>query len=89
MNALITGASAGLGKEIALILSKKGYHIITVSRNKEKMEQNFSAIKQKTIISLDLSLPENCFKLYEILKNQNIDIFINNARYSIIGTPFI
>lgn len=85
MNALITGASDGLGKEIALILAEKGYHIIAVARNKQKMQQNFLAIKQKTIISLDLSLPENCFKLYEMLKNQNIDIFINNAGYGIFS----
>ncbi len=56
MNALITGASQGIGKEMALILAKKGYHIIAVARNKEEMEQNFRHIKEKTIIGLDLSL---------------------------------
>lgn len=85
MKALITGASEGIGKEMALILAEKGYHIITVARNKEKMEQNFKHIKEKTIISLDLSLKENCFLLYEQLKNEDIEILINNAGYGIFG----
>ncbi|MDE6357364.1 MAG: SDR family NAD(P)-dependent oxidoreductase [Eubacteriales bacterium] len=85
MNALITGASDGIGKEMALILAERGYHIIAVARNKEKMEQSFKNIKKKTIISLDLSLQENCFKLYEQLKSEKIDILINNAGYGIFG----
>lgn len=85
MKALITGASDGIGKEMALILSQKGYHIITVARNKEKMEQNFKHIKEKTIISLDLSNTKNCFLLYDKLKNEDIDILINNAGYGIFG----
>lgn len=85
MKALITGASQGIGKDMALILAEKGYHIIIVARNKEKMEQNFKHIKEKTIISLDLSLKENCFLLYKQLKNENIEILINNAGYGIFG----
>lgn len=85
MKALITGESQGIGKEMALILAKKGYHIIVVARNKEEMEQNFRHIKEKTIIGLDLSLEENCFLLYEKLKNEDIYILINNAGYGVFG----
>ena len=49
------------------------------------MEKNFKHIKEKTIINLDLSLNENCFKLYEQLKNKEIDILINNVGYGIFG----
>lgn len=85
MKALITGASTGIGKEMALILAEKGYHIIIVSRNKNKLEQNFQNIKNKTIIPLDLSLEKNAFLLYDKLKNENIEILINNVGYGIFG----
>jgi len=39
MKALITGASSGIGREIALYLSDLGYDIIVVARNKEKLKQ--------------------------------------------------
>ncbi len=82
-NALITGASDGIGKDMAIILSNMGYNIIVVARNKQKMEQAFKNIKNCTIISMDLSIIENCYKLYNQAKD--IDILINNAGYGVFG----
>lgn len=82
-NALITGASDGIGKDMAIILSNMGYNIIVVARNKQKMEQAFKNIKNCTIISMDLSIIENCYKLYNQVKD--IDILINNAGYGVFG----
>ena len=81
--ALITGASQGIGKEMAFILSKKGYHIIVVARDRKKLEDTFKNIKNCTIIDMDLSITKNWYKLYEQAKN--IDILINNAGYGIFG----
>lgn len=83
--ALITGASDGIGKDMAIILSNMGYNIITVARNKEKMEQAFKHINNCLIIPMDLSIPENCYKLYNITKEKNIDVLINNAGYGVFG----
>lgn len=83
--ALITGASDGIGRDMSYILSNMGYHIIVVARNKEKMEKNFKNIKNKTIIAMDLSLTENCYNLYNMVKDKNIDILINNAGYGVFG----
>ncbi len=83
--ALITGASDGIGKHMAIILANKGYNIIVVARNREKMEQAFKSVKNCTIISMDLSVIENCYKLYNETKNKNITILINNAGYGVFG----
>ena len=81
MKVLITGASSGMGRDMARYLASSGHELFLVARRKERLE----ALKKEltnvkvTIISLDLSKKENCFKLYEKLKNENIDFLINNA----------
>lgn len=85
MKALITGASDGIGKDMAIILSNMGYEIIVVARSREKMEQAFSHIKNCKIICMDLSVLDNCYKLYNTVKNENIEILINNAGYGVFG----
>ena len=86
MKALVTGASSGIGEEIAKELGKRGYDIILVARNEEKLKDVASKIKTNTrIITMDLSNKENCQKLYEETKNEDIDILINNAGFGVHG----
>lgn len=86
MKALVTGASSGIGEEIAKELGKRGYDIILVARNEEKLKDVASKIKTNTrIIIMDLSNKENCKKLYEETKNEDIDILINNAGFGVHG----
>lgn len=86
MKALVTGASSGIGEEIAKELGKRGYDIILVARNEEKLKDVASKIKTNTrIITMDLSNKENCEKLYEETKNEDIDILINNAGFGVHG----
>ncbi len=86
MTALVTGASSGIGKDMALILSNLGYDLILVSRNKQELLLVQKLVKTNSkIISLDLSVEENCFNLFEEVKNKNIDILINNAGFGIYG----
>lgn len=86
MKVLITGASSGIGKDMAEIYSQKGYELILVARNKEKMEEHALRLKGKIkIIALDLSEPEACFQLYNKVKNEKIDILINNAGFGVFG----
>lgn len=85
MKALITGASSGLGKEMAKILSKQEIELILVAREQEKLEEVQKELKTKTqIICMDLSLAENCVELYKQVGD--IDILINNAGFGTTGS---
>ena len=86
MRALITGASSGIGKFIALYLNDLGYELYLVSKSKKELDKVFKDIKGTiTTIELDLSKEENCISLYEQLKNENIDILVNNAGFGDAG----
>lgn len=86
MKALITGASSGLGRNFSIILSEMGYDLILVARRKKKLETLKKELKTNVeIITLDISSSYNCMKLYEQVKNEDIDILINNAGFGVFG----
>ena len=86
MKALITGASAGIGKEMAKYLSKQGVDLVLVARDKEKLlevKQSINSDVNIELISLDLSDGENCIELFKNV--QDIDILINNSGFGTCG----
>lgn len=86
MKALITGASSGIGKNMAYVLANKGIDLILVARNKEEMLKIKENVKVNVlVIELDLLKEKNIFKLYEMCKDENIDILINNAGFGLFG----
>ena len=86
MIALITGASSGIGADMARILSEKGYDLILVARNKRKMESLSKELKTNVeIIPMDISSTYNCTELYNMVKKKDIDILINNAGFGLFG----
>ena len=77
IKALITGASSGIGADMARILSEKGYDLILVARRKKRLESLKKELKTKvTIIDMDISSTYNCMKLYGKVKKDDIDIVI-------------
>lgn len=84
MKALITGASSGIGRDMARYLSKLGYDLVIVARNQDKLEELKNELKTDVKIEVcDISKIENCFKLF--YNNQDIDLLINNAGFGDFG----
>ena len=87
MKALVTGASSGIGKEIAYYLASLGIDLIIVARNKENLEKIKKDVNVNVkIITMDLITRDNVFKLYDMVKSDDIDILINNAGFGLFGT---
>ena len=86
MKALITGASSGIGLDIARYLATKGYELILVARSKEKLEYIQSKMPTKTtIVVMDLSNEQKVKELCVLIKNENIDMLVNNAGFGNFG----
>lgn len=86
MKALITGASSGLGRDFARILSEKGYDLILVARDLDKLKEVEKELKTDVkLLTYDLSINENCVRLYEDVRKENINILINNAGFGVFG----
>ena len=84
MKALITGASSGIGRDIARELSKKGYELILVARDIEKLNELKNELKTSSeVVSMDVSKSENCKELHN--RYNDIDILVNNAGFGDCG----
>lgn len=88
--ALITGASDGIGKEVAIEIAKKGLNVILVARRKEILHEvereiyQYSSVKVK-IISLDLSKTNALETLVENIKEMDIGLFAAIAGFGTSG----
>lgn len=86
MKALITGASSGLGRDMARYLASLDWDLVLVARRTERLKELQEELKTSVeIISLDLGIEENCYKLYEMTKDKGIDLLINNAGFGLFG----
>ncbi len=90
MKALITGASSGIGTDIARCLAKSGHDLILVARRKERLESLAAELGEEfginvEVIPMDLCSAENCMALYKAVENKSVDIVINNAGFGLLG----
>lgn len=90
--ALITGASGGIGMELAAVHASKGDNLVLVARNKAKLNELKKQLEQQHkvdihVIDKDLSLPNAALEVYEETKRNNlpIDYLINNAGFGDFG----
>ncbi len=86
MKVLITGASSGIGRDLARAFAKRGYDLVLIARNEERLnnvKKELDNLVNIQIDLLDVSSVENCMKIYE--KYPDIDILINNAGFGDCG----
>ena len=86
MRALVTGASSGIGFEIAKYLSEKGYDIIAVARSEDRLNNLKKECKTdvKTYI-IDLAKEDEVISLYNDIKDYDIEVLVNNAGFGAFG----
>lgn len=87
MRALITGASSGIGRDMAKYLAQKGWDLVVVARRTERLLQLKEELKNADVmcITADLSNREDCMRVYEQTKGVGIDMLINNAGFGLAG----
>lgn len=84
---MITGASDGIGMEVAIMLAAKSNEITLVARSKEKLEKVASTLSGSghRIITADLSKRDEVDKLKEDMEANRYDALINNAGVGMYG----
>ncbi len=90
--ALITGASTGIGYELAILFARDQYNLVLVARSGPRLTQVAEELRQQhgiavKTIPLDLGLPQASQNLFEETQREgiNVDILVNNAGYGRSG----
>lgn len=93
--ALITGASSGIGAEMARLFARKGYALVLVARTESALNALADELRAAhgvsvTVVARDLSLPDAAHAIFETVQHANItvDVLVNNAGYASYG-PFV
>lgn len=90
MTAVITGASSGIGRELAIELAKRGFDVVLVARRKERLVSLQKEITKRYLVKAfvyvcDLQNTSECYDLFEFCKDKKVRIFINNAGVGSVG----
>ncbi len=91
--ALVTGASSGIGKEIAELYASKGCNLVITARREEflqkikvELEERYSVVVNTIIEDLsDINSAERIYN-YCISNDLSVDILVNNAGYGLLNT---
>ena len=89
--ALITGASSGIGYELAKLFAADKYNLVLVSRNQQELDNRATELRQQGVevitIAKDLFNRQEAFDLYDEVKGRglHIDVLVNDAGQGLYG----
>jgi len=93
--ALVTGASSGIGYELAKLFAKDGKNTVIVARTQDKLEELKTEIENKygtsvRVVPKDLSDPKALQEIFSELEKEaiNVDVLVNNAGFGVYGIIF-
>ena len=83
---LLTGASGGIGSEIAYELDRKGAHLILCARNENKLHRlNEQLSGSHTLVVADITTPHGREKIHDVSQSAPLSMLINNAGITQVG----
>lgn len=90
--AFITGASSGIGLELAKVFARNGYNLVLVARNQKAMnrlaaELHHSYGTKAIVLPKDLSTPNAADELFRVLRKKkvSVDVLVNDAGFGTFG----
>jgi len=93
--ALVTGATSGIGYELAKVLAREGYALVLVARDGRRLGERAREFERSfgtpvRILPMDLSLPQGPARIFQRLRSEGVavDVLVNNAGFGTNG-PFL
>jgi len=89
--ALITGASSGIGRELAKVLATNKFNVILVARNEQRLKQLAEEIVayhkvSVKVLAQDLGQPGAASDIFHALRETTISVLVNNAGFGNYGS---
>lgn len=88
MNVIISGASQGIGYEVAVLMAKKGHKVLAIARNEEKLKELAKESDNILFLACDLVTEVNKLNIQSYFGDARVDVIINNAG-QLINKPFL